>query len=140
MSLLFSSFKNHCLKFGSNLMSVHNDNEYQLAKSLIRAYDPEDPPTWLGLSNCQKVKQPTLKQSCKTKYLLSKNTPQTTRTPLNYENILLLFNFYCHDKFWTLKLYIFKYQPIVLTTCDLKQRLFIEGYIPLFLFKTFQDL
>ncbi|XP_058251172.1 lactose-binding lectin l-2-like [Hemibagrus wyckioides] len=54
MPLLFSSFQNHCLKFGSNMMSVHNNNEYQLAKSLIRAYDPKDPPTWLGLSNCQK--------------------------------------------------------------------------------------
>lgn len=38
-------------------MSVHNANDYQLAKSLIRAYDPAEPPTWLGLSNCQKVKQ-----------------------------------------------------------------------------------
>ncbi|KAK3567265.1 hypothetical protein QTP86_015758, partial [Hemibagrus guttatus] len=50
----WASAENHCLKLGSNLMSVHNNNEYLLAKALIRAYDPVEPPTWLGLSNCQK--------------------------------------------------------------------------------------
>ncbi|KAL6491089.1 hypothetical protein MHYP_G00014340 [Metynnis hypsauchen] len=43
-----------CLKEGANLVSIHNRNEYQLVKALIRVHDPSENPTWLGLSNCQK--------------------------------------------------------------------------------------
>ncbi|KAL6491088.1 hypothetical protein MHYP_G00014330 [Metynnis hypsauchen] len=44
-----------CLTRGAHLVSIHNDNEYQLVKALIRAYDPKENPTWLGLANCEKT-------------------------------------------------------------------------------------
>nr|ADO28375.1 lactose-binding lectin l-2 [Ictalurus furcatus] len=50
----WASAEKHCLKFNANLMSVHTENDYQLAKALIRTFDPVEPPTWLGLSDCQK--------------------------------------------------------------------------------------
>ncbi|XP_037402313.1 lactose-binding lectin l-2-like [Pygocentrus nattereri] len=43
-----------CLNEGANLVSIHNRNDHQLVKALIRAHDPSENPTWLGLSNCQK--------------------------------------------------------------------------------------
>ncbi|XP_046708379.1 lactose-binding lectin l-2-like [Silurus meridionalis] len=54
VSMDWASAENQCLKLGANLLSVHSENDYQLAKALIRAYDPVQNPTWLGLSNCQK--------------------------------------------------------------------------------------
>ncbi|XP_053485689.1 lactose-binding lectin l-2-like isoform X1 [Ictalurus furcatus] len=50
----WASAEKHCLKFNANLMSVHSQNDYLMAKALIRAFDPVEPPTWLGLSDCQK--------------------------------------------------------------------------------------
>ncbi|XP_036453451.1 lactose-binding lectin l-2-like [Colossoma macropomum] len=44
----------HCLNQGANLVSIHNENENQLVKALIRVHDPKENPTWLGLNNCQK--------------------------------------------------------------------------------------
>ncbi|XP_036453450.1 lactose-binding lectin l-2-like isoform X2 [Colossoma macropomum] len=48
------SAETHCLSLGANLVSIHNENENQLVKALIRAYDPKEKPTWIGLSNCHK--------------------------------------------------------------------------------------
>ncbi|XP_053486125.1 lactose-binding lectin l-2-like [Ictalurus furcatus] len=48
------SAEKHCLKLSANLMSVHSQKDYLMAKALIRAFDPVEPPTWLGLSDCQK--------------------------------------------------------------------------------------
>ncbi|XP_060781836.1 lactose-binding lectin l-2-like [Neoarius graeffei] len=43
----------HCMDLGGHLMSIHNENDYRLAKSLIRTHDPKQNPTWIGLSSCQ---------------------------------------------------------------------------------------
>ncbi|KAL7880696.1 hypothetical protein SRHO_G00029500 [Serrasalmus rhombeus] len=43
-----------CLFLGAHLVSVHTESEYQMVKFLIHAHDPNDNPTWLGLSNCEK--------------------------------------------------------------------------------------
>ncbi|XP_036452876.1 galactose-specific lectin nattectin-like isoform X2 [Colossoma macropomum] len=53
-SVDWASAEAHCLNQGANLVSIHNENEYQTVKALIRAYDPKENPTWLGLNNCQK--------------------------------------------------------------------------------------
>ncbi|KAF4088847.1 hypothetical protein AMELA_G00059420 [Ameiurus melas] len=50
----WASAEKHCLKFNANLMSVHSETDYLIAKLLIHAFDPTEPPTWLGLSDCQK--------------------------------------------------------------------------------------
>ncbi|XP_049342144.1 lactose-binding lectin l-2-like [Astyanax mexicanus] len=44
----------YCVNLGANLASMHNENEYQMVKSLIRAHDPDENPAWIGLSACQK--------------------------------------------------------------------------------------
>lgn len=43
-----------CVSLGANLASIHNDGENLMVRALIRANDPAEKPTWLGLSNCQK--------------------------------------------------------------------------------------
>ncbi|XP_072543843.1 C-type mannose receptor 2-like [Salminus brasiliensis] len=43
-----------CLKLGGNLVSMHSISEYQLVKALIRANDPKENPTWIGLHDCPK--------------------------------------------------------------------------------------
>ncbi|XP_072543838.1 lactose-binding lectin l-2-like [Salminus brasiliensis] len=50
------SAETHCLSLGANLVSIHNDNEYQLVKALIRVNDHMENPTWIGLSDCQQEK------------------------------------------------------------------------------------
>ncbi|XP_053089601.1 lactose-binding lectin l-2-like [Pangasianodon hypophthalmus] len=45
---------NHCLDLGANLVSIHSEDEYQVVKALIRAHDPNENPTWIGLNNCMK--------------------------------------------------------------------------------------
>ncbi|XP_017540854.1 ladderlectin-like isoform X1 [Pygocentrus nattereri] len=50
------SAERHCLSLGANLVSIHHENEYQLVKALIRAHDPKENPTWIGLSDCQEEK------------------------------------------------------------------------------------
>uniref|UniRef100_A0A8B9H5L8 C-type lectin domain-containing protein n=1 Tax=Astyanax mexicanus TaxID=7994 RepID=A0A8B9H5L8_ASTMX len=40
----------YCVNLGANLASMHNENEYQMVKSLIRAHDPDENPAWIGLS------------------------------------------------------------------------------------------
>ncbi|KAG9274626.1 lactose-binding lectin l-2-like isoform X1 [Astyanax mexicanus] len=44
----------YCINLGGNLASIHSENEYQVVKALVRAYDPSEKETWIGLSNCQK--------------------------------------------------------------------------------------
>ncbi|KAL6491092.1 hypothetical protein MHYP_G00014370 [Metynnis hypsauchen] len=51
----WASAEAHCLTRDAHLVSIHSENEYQLVKALIRAYDPKENPTWLGLNDCQKV-------------------------------------------------------------------------------------
>ncbi|KAL6491073.1 hypothetical protein MHYP_G00014180 [Metynnis hypsauchen] len=53
-TLDWTSAEAYCLNQGANLASVHSESEYQTVKALIRAYDPKQNPTWLGLNNCQK--------------------------------------------------------------------------------------
>ncbi|XP_036453654.1 lactose-binding lectin l-2-like [Colossoma macropomum] len=53
-ALDWASAEAQCLTRGANLVSIHNENEYQLVKALIRAYDPKEDPTWLGLNSCEK--------------------------------------------------------------------------------------
>uniref|UniRef100_A0A3B1J1K5 C-type lectin domain-containing protein n=2 Tax=Astyanax mexicanus TaxID=7994 RepID=A0A3B1J1K5_ASTMX len=51
------SAEDHCLSLDANLVSIHNENEYQMVKALIRDKDPKDKyAVWIGLSACQKVK------------------------------------------------------------------------------------
>ncbi|KAL7875610.1 hypothetical protein AOLI_G00105730 [Acnodon oligacanthus] len=50
----WASAEAKCLTKGAHLVSIHNDDEYQLLKALIRVYDPKENPTWLGLNDCQK--------------------------------------------------------------------------------------
>ncbi|KAI4878128.1 hypothetical protein NFI96_011075, partial [Prochilodus magdalenae] len=52
-ALAWVSAENHCKSLDANLVSIHNENEYQLVKALIRAHDSAENPTWIGLSDCQ---------------------------------------------------------------------------------------
>ncbi|XP_053357040.1 lactose-binding lectin l-2-like [Clarias gariepinus] len=49
----WASAEKRCLDLGAHLVSIHSYNEYQLVKSLIHAHDPQENPTWIGLSGCQ---------------------------------------------------------------------------------------
>ncbi|XP_060731489.1 lactose-binding lectin l-2-like [Tachysurus vachellii] len=42
-----------CQRYGGHLVSIHNENEYQTVKALIRTHEYSDKPTWIGLSGCQ---------------------------------------------------------------------------------------
>ncbi|KAB5579042.1 hypothetical protein PHYPO_G00190160 [Pangasianodon hypophthalmus] len=53
-SMDWASAEKYCLNIGANLISIHNEGEYQQVKSIIRAQDPQEKPTWIGLSSCQK--------------------------------------------------------------------------------------
>ncbi|KAI4873463.1 hypothetical protein NFI96_029640, partial [Prochilodus magdalenae] len=53
----WASAESHCLSLGANLVSVHSEYEYQRVKALIRSHDSSENPTWLGLSNCEKVRR-----------------------------------------------------------------------------------
>ncbi|KAI5104719.1 aggrecan core protein isoform X2, partial [Silurus meridionalis] len=44
----------HCLKLGGHLVSIHNRNEQELVRALIRAHDYSENLSWIGLSNCEK--------------------------------------------------------------------------------------
>uniref|UniRef100_A0A8B9GSN0 C-type lectin domain-containing protein n=1 Tax=Astyanax mexicanus TaxID=7994 RepID=A0A8B9GSN0_ASTMX len=56
------SAEDHCLSLDANLVSIHNENEYQLVKALIRDKDPKDKyAVWIGLSACQKFSSPALR-------------------------------------------------------------------------------
>ncbi|XP_053358019.1 lactose-binding lectin l-2-like [Clarias gariepinus] len=49
----WASAEKHCLTQGAHLISIHNEEDYQHAKSIIRAQDPGENPTWIGLSRCK---------------------------------------------------------------------------------------
>ncbi|XP_035375889.1 lactose-binding lectin l-2-like [Electrophorus electricus] len=49
------SAEKHCLKLHANLVSTHSEDEFQLVKAFIRAHDPMENPTWIGLSDCQEA-------------------------------------------------------------------------------------
>ncbi|MCI4377084.1 hypothetical protein PGIGA_G00199540 [Pangasianodon gigas] len=51
--LIWASAEKHCLSLGGHLISIHSENDYRLAKSIIRTYDHGENPTWIGLSSCQ---------------------------------------------------------------------------------------
>ncbi|XP_053358140.1 lactose-binding lectin l-2-like [Clarias gariepinus] len=51
--LNWGSAERHCVNLGGHLASMQNENEYQLVKSIIRIYDKNENPTWIGLSSCQ---------------------------------------------------------------------------------------
>ncbi|KAF4088842.1 hypothetical protein AMELA_G00059370 [Ameiurus melas] len=51
----WASAEKHCLDLGAHLVSIHNEDEHQLVKSLIRAHDHQENPTWIGLNDCQTV-------------------------------------------------------------------------------------
>ncbi|KAB5579037.1 hypothetical protein PHYPO_G00190080 [Pangasianodon hypophthalmus] len=53
-SMDWISAEKYCLNLNAHLVSMRNENEYQLVKALIRAHDPQEKPTWIGLSGCQK--------------------------------------------------------------------------------------
>ncbi|KAG7455091.1 hypothetical protein MATL_G00252700 [Megalops atlanticus] len=46
----------HCVSLGANLVSLHSKEEHQFLKKLIRSHDLNENPTWIGLSDCQKLK------------------------------------------------------------------------------------
>ncbi|XP_053537534.1 lactose-binding lectin l-2 [Ictalurus punctatus] len=50
----WASAEKRCLDLGAHLVSIQNEREYQLVKSVIRAHDPWENPTWIGLNACQK--------------------------------------------------------------------------------------
>ncbi|KAI5622205.1 ladderlectin, partial [Silurus asotus] len=52
--MIWASAEKHCQNLGGHLISIQNDNDYRLAKSVIRIHDPGENPTWIGLSDCQK--------------------------------------------------------------------------------------
>ncbi|XP_062849686.1 lactose-binding lectin l-2-like [Trichomycterus rosablanca] len=56
-SMNWASAERHCVNLGANLISIHSEDEYQLVKALIRAHDPSENPTWIGLSDCQELYQ-----------------------------------------------------------------------------------
>ncbi|GAA6099750.1 galactose-specific lectin nattectin-like [Tachysurus ichikawai] len=53
----WASAETFCQNFDAHLVSIHSENEFQQIKSLIRAYDPMENPTHIGLSDCQKAFQ-----------------------------------------------------------------------------------
>lgn len=55
MLQLFFFHQKRCQNLGGHLISIHSFNEYQLIKALIRAHDPQENLTWIGLNGCQKV-------------------------------------------------------------------------------------
>jgi len=44
----------HCLSTGSNLVSIHSQEEENFVKHLIKSYDHAEGFTWIGLTDCQK--------------------------------------------------------------------------------------
>ncbi|KAI5622204.1 hypothetical protein C0J50_18266, partial [Silurus asotus] len=50
----WASAEKHCLKLGGHLVSIHNRNEQDLVRALIRAHDYSENLSWIGLSNCEK--------------------------------------------------------------------------------------
>ncbi|XP_039461157.1 lactose-binding lectin l-2-like [Oreochromis aureus] len=44
----------YCLSQGANLVSIHNMEEENFVRSLIRNFDHEQRPTWIGLSDIHK--------------------------------------------------------------------------------------
>ncbi|XP_065326676.1 lactose-binding lectin l-2-like [Pelmatolapia mariae] len=44
----------YCLSQGANLVSIHNIEEENFVRSLIRNFDHEQRPTWIGLSDIHK--------------------------------------------------------------------------------------
>ncbi|KAK2860139.1 hypothetical protein Q7C36_004305 [Tachysurus vachellii] len=76
------SAENHCLDLGANLVSIHSEDEYQVVKALIRFHDPKENPTWIGLTNCVKLKKWFWSDG--TKLSFTKWNPDE---PNNFENI-----------------------------------------------------
>ncbi|KAF5892321.1 ubiquitin carboxyl-terminal hydrolase 37-like isoform X1, partial [Clarias magur] len=54
IKLDWASAEKHCLNLGANLISIHSEEEYLYAKSIIRAQNPGEDPTWIGLYTGQK--------------------------------------------------------------------------------------
>ncbi|XP_058251799.1 type-2 ice-structuring protein-like [Hemibagrus wyckioides] len=52
-SMNWESAEKHCQSLGGHLVSIHNENEYQLVKFLIGVHELKQKPTWIGLSGCQ---------------------------------------------------------------------------------------
>ncbi|XP_053485698.1 lactose-binding lectin l-2-like [Ictalurus furcatus] len=50
----WASAEKRCLDLGAHLVSIHSEKEHQLVKAVIRAHDPQENPTWIGLNACQK--------------------------------------------------------------------------------------
>ncbi|KAF4088846.1 hypothetical protein AMELA_G00059410 [Ameiurus melas] len=51
--MIWTSAEKQCQDLGGHLLSVHSENEYRMAKNLIRTHDSAESPTWIGLSSCQ---------------------------------------------------------------------------------------
>ncbi|KAI5622208.1 ladderlectin, partial [Silurus asotus] len=64
----------HCLNLGANLVSIQSEAEYKHVKSVIRAQDPSESETWIGLSCCEKER--TWLWSDGTKLTYTKWNPQ----------------------------------------------------------------
>ncbi|KAI5627213.1 ladderlectin [Silurus asotus] len=52
----FKTWHQYCLNLGANLVSIHSEAQYQHVKSVIRAKDPNEGATWIGLSCCAKIR------------------------------------------------------------------------------------
>ncbi|XP_047656844.1 C-type lectin Cal-like [Tachysurus fulvidraco] len=50
----WASAEKFCQDFDAHLVSIHNENEHQQIKALIRAHDLTEDLTYIGLSDCQK--------------------------------------------------------------------------------------
>ncbi|KAK3568141.1 hypothetical protein QTP86_031378 [Hemibagrus guttatus] len=88
INLNWISAENHCQSLGGHLVSIHNENEYQVIKVLSRA-DHHKTPIWISLSRCQQ----------KFKWVWSDGSP-VTFTKWNPREPNRLFGVLCAYELW----------------------------------------